>query len=62
MELSLRFSGIIPIQIASKRKRKKNYQKDEKRSNKNGKIKCPTQLNEKNIIDRKNEKNKKRKN
>ena len=43
-------------------KRKKHkLLKSRKRSNKNGKIKCPTQLNEKNIIDRKKEKNKKRK-
>ena len=36
-------------------KRKKDkILKDEKRSNKNGKMKCPTQLNEKNIIDQKN--------
>ena len=44
-------------------KRKKDkILKRRKRSNKNRKIKCPTQLNEKNIIDRKKEKNKKRKN
>ena len=45
-----------------KRERKKIHWKDEKRSNKNGKIKCLTQLNKKIIIDRKKEKNKKRKN